>query len=129
MAGIMSTHLFVATSILCRPSWSTHEFDLLLGAARFLRSEGANLVTDYGVTDEGEPWFVFCDPDTDDVLAHFASIAGEYLACVPFRNHVLTGYDLNALLDQFLQNRCIVWPMLAGQGTPRSQRGTFAQGR
>jgi hypothetical protein len=125
----MSTHLFVATSILCQPSWSKHEFDLFLGAAEFLRSEGADLVTDYGVTDEGEPWFVFCNPESGDVLAHFAWIAGEYLACIPFRNQTLTGYALNALLDRFLQNRSIVSPMLADRGTPRSQRGAFAQRR
>ena len=110
----MSTDLFVATPILCKQGWSNHEFDLLLRAAKFLRSEGADLVTDHGVTDEGEPWCAFCDPVNGDVLAHFARIAGEYVACVPFRNHALTGYALNALLDRFLQSRCIVLP-LAGE--------------
>jgi hypothetical protein len=70
-------------------------------AAKFLRSEGAGLVMDHGVTDEGEPWCV-CDPESGDVFAHFARIAGEYLACVPLRHHTLTGYGLNALLDKFL---------------------------
>jgi hypothetical protein len=109
--GIMSTHLFVATPIVCQQGWSKPEIDLLLGAAKFLRSEGADLVTDYGTTDEGEPWFVFCDPESGEVLVHFARMAGEYLACVPFRNYALAGHGLNALLDKFLQSRCIVWPM------------------
>ena len=107
----MSTHLFVATPIVCQQGWSKHEFDLLLGAAKFLRSEGANLVTDHGVTDEGEPWFVFCDRDSGDVLGHFARFAGEYMACVPFSNHTLAGPGLRTMLDKFLQGRCIVWPM------------------
>ena len=107
----MSTHLFVATPIVCQQGWSKHEFDLLLGAAKFLRSEGARLITDYGVTDEGEPWFVFCAPESGEVLVHFARIAGEYLACVPFSNQTLAGPGLHAVLDKFLQSRCIVWPM------------------
>lgn len=111
----MSAHLFVATPIVCPLSWSRDELDLLLGAAKFLRSEGTDLVTDYGVTDEGEPWFVFCDPESGDVLVHFARIAGEYLACVPFRNHALTGNRLRGLLDRFLQSRCIVWPMFIAE--------------
>jgi hypothetical protein len=109
----MSTYLFVATPILSPQGWANHEFDLLLGAAKFLRSEGADLVMDHGVTDEGEPWCVFCDPESGDVFAHFARIAGKYLACVPLRRHALTGCGLNALLDRFLQSRCIVWPMLS----------------
>ena len=122
----MSTHLFVAASISYQPGWSRHELDLLLDASKFLRSEGARLVTDYGVTDEGEPWFVFCDSESGEVLAHFARTAGEYLACVPFRNDALTGYPLNVLLDKFLQNRCMVWPMLMVKGTAQSQRGRGA---
>jgi hypothetical protein len=109
---MMSKHLFVATPIVCQQDWSKHEFDLLLGAAKFLRSEGANLVTDHGVTDEGEPWFVICDPQNGDVLVHVARMAGEYLACVPFSNHTLAGPGLHAVLEKFLQSRCIVWPML-----------------
>ena len=107
----MSKQLSVATPIVGQQGWSKHEFDLLLGVAKFLRSEGANLVTDYGMTDEGEPWFIFCNPDSGDVLVHFARIAGEYLACVPFGNHTLAGPGLHAVLDKFLQSRCIVWPM------------------
>ena len=107
----MSVRILVATPILCQIGWSSDELDLLLGAAKFLRSEGVDLVSDHGITDEGEPWFVFCDPETCDILAHFARIGGEYLACVPFRNHTVKGSVLQALLDRFLQSRCIVWPM------------------
>jgi hypothetical protein len=107
----MSANILVATPIAYQLGWSRDELDLLLGAAKFLQSEGADLVTDHGVTDEGEPWFVFCDLENCDVLVHFARIGGEYLACVPFRNHALTGNVLHSLLDRFLQSRCIVWPM------------------
>jgi hypothetical protein len=104
----LSVQIFVATPTMCQLGWSREELGLLLGAAKFLQSEGAGLVTDHGVTDEGEPWFVFCDPENNDVLVHFARISGEYLACVPFHNHALTGKVLHGLLDSFLQSRC--WP-------------------
>jgi hypothetical protein len=109
--GPMSAHSVVATPIVCQPGWSGEELDLLLGAAKFLRSAGTDLVTDHGVTDEGEPWFVFCDPENCDVLVHFARISGKYLACVPFLDRALTGNVLHDLVDRFLQSRCIVWPM------------------
>ena len=108
---MMSAQSLVATPIVCQLGWSAEELDLLLGAAKFLRSAGTDLVTDHGVTDEGEPWFVFCDPENGDVLVHFARISGKYLACVPFLDHALTGNVLHGLLDRFLQSRCIVWPM------------------
>ena len=108
----MTPHLFVATSISRPQGWSKHEFDMLLVAAKFLRTQSADLVTDYGVTDEGDPWFVICDAESGDVLVQFARIAGKYLACVPFRDGALTGSGLNALLDKYLQSRCIVWPKL-----------------
>jgi collagen type I/II/III/V/XI/XXIV/XXVII alpha len=105
---MLSAKIFVATSTMCQPGWSREEFELLLEAAKFLRSEGADFVTDHGVTDEGEPWLVFCDPENCEVLVHFARISGEYLACVPFRNHALTGNALHGLIDRFLRSRCIV---------------------
>jgi hypothetical protein len=105
---MLSAKIFVATPAMCQPGWSREELELLLEAAKFLRSEGADLVTDQGVTDEGEPWFVFCDPENCDVLVHFARISGEYLACVPFRDHALTGNVLHGLLDRFLRSRGMV---------------------
>jgi hypothetical protein len=74
-------------------------------AADLLRAAGFSADTDHGVTDQGDPWFVFCDAATGDVFAHFARIEGRYVACVPFRHDALSGSVLSALIDDFFHFR------------------------
>ena len=45
-----------------------------------LTQAGLETEVDSGITDEGDPWFVFIRPDTGDVVAHFARIDGLFLA-------------------------------------------------
>ena len=60
---------------------------------------------DLGVTDEGDPWFVFCDAESGDVVAHFARIGGTYLGCAPTLNGALQGRNFAVLIERFLQRR------------------------
>jgi len=85
--------------------WSDNELTHIHRAAKILWDGGLSLEADYGLTDEGEPWCVFCDADSDDVLVHFARIGGEYIACTPFQNGALTGGVFRDVVDQFLQRR------------------------
>jgi len=73
-------------------------------AGKRLFAHGLSFETDHGVTDEGDPWFVFCEPDSGEIIAHFARIAGKYVMCVPFRNGALTGWALHDLVSQFVRN-------------------------
>src|ERR671925_2200015 len=59
--------------------WSKQEVSHLHRAANVLWQAGVSLETDAGVSDEGDPWFVFCDVESGDVLVHFARIGGEYV--------------------------------------------------
>ena len=93
----------------CAIGWSAQEFALFFRAARLLSSEEVCIETDYGLTDEGEPWLVFCDADSGDVLGHFARMNDEYFACVPFRRRALRGWELSGLLSRFLRQRGIAW--------------------
>jgi hypothetical protein len=63
---------------------------------------GLALETDSGVTDEGEPWFVFCDDLSGEIFAHFARIGREYVVCAPWLNRLLTGIILRQLVDHFI---------------------------
>jgi len=83
-------------------SWSKHELSYLDCAAKFFAANGTIVESDSGVTDEGDPWFVFWDKVSDEIVAHFARIDGHYIACVPFRDRAVTGYVLADLIDQFL---------------------------
>jgi hypothetical protein len=91
--------------------WSDNELTHIHRAAKILREDGFSLEVEYGVTDEGDPWCVFCDADSDDILVHFARIGGEYIACTPFHNGALTRRVLRDVVDQFLQRR--IGPRLA----------------
>jgi hypothetical protein len=74
-----------------RQDWSRRELARFHRAANLLRKNGISVDTDLGVTDEGEPWFVFCDTDSGEPVAHFARIGRQYVACGPFLNERLAG--------------------------------------
>jgi hypothetical protein len=80
-----------------RRDWSPHELALFSDAANLLPETAE---TDRGVTDEGDPWLVFCDADSGEVFAHFARIGGQHIACV-FEG-ALTGRVLADLATRFL---------------------------
>lgn len=99
-----------------RPGWTGQE----LAALRLLMTGfmGFSFETDHGVSDEGEPWFVFHDSDSDEVLAHFARIGGNYVVCAPCIKGSLSATELRELVKRFME-RCGCW-----QGTTPCIRST-----
>jgi len=94
--------------------WSPQELALFYWAARLLSSEDTCIETDFGLTDEGDPWLVLCGADSGDIFAHFGKIHEEYLACVPFSQCALTDLELPSLLSRFLERRGIAWSTVTG---------------
>lgn len=93
-----------------RPTgWSAHELALFSRAAKLLSSGSLRIETDYGLTDEGEPWLVFCNTESGDICGHFAKMRQGYVACIPFREHGLMGWELRDVLSRFLRRRGIAW--------------------
>jgi hypothetical protein len=78
---------------------------LFARAAKLLSSGGLRVETDYGLTDEGEPWLVFCNAESGDVFGHFARVNEGYVACIPFHGYGLRGWELPDLLSRFLFGR------------------------
>jgi len=106
--SVSSSSSLAAQSV--RPSdWSTQELALFYRAARSLSSEERCVETDHGLTDEGEPWLVFCDAESGDVLGHFARMNEEYFASIPFTRYALRGWELPDLLSRFLRRRGVAW--------------------
>ena len=67
--------------------------------------QGGHVEIECGITDEGDPWLVFCDADTSNVLCHFARLGSDkYVACVPFDNVGTTGSALADVLDDFFSS-------------------------
>jgi hypothetical protein len=83
--------------------WSLLELSILEQARKTLKYRRGHIEVDCGMTDEGEPWLVFCDADdTTNVLCHFARLGSDkYVACVPFDNVGTTGTALTDVLDEF----------------------------
>jgi len=86
-----------------RRGWSNSDRAVLYRAEGVLRRLGLSLETLGGVTDEDDPWFVFCDADTDEVIVHFSKIHGEgYVVCAPLLSSSLSGSAFADLVERFL---------------------------
>jgi len=80
--------------------WSNHELAQFHRMIAIMCDVGFE--TDSGVTDEGEPWLVFCESDSGEMFAHFARIGGEYVVCAPCLKQSLAGTTLRQLVDHFI---------------------------
>jgi hypothetical protein len=86
-----------------QPWWSNCDLALFHRATSVLEKAGLSTETDSGVTDEGEPWLVFWDAESDEVIAHVAHISGTYVVWAPILTGALTGSNLADLMERFLQ--------------------------
>jgi hypothetical protein len=86
-----------------RRGWSQLELAHLERAAKIFRYFGLPLETDSGETDEGDPWLVFCYPESDEVFAHFARIDVRYVVVAPAIHGSLSGRELPDVVARFLE--------------------------
>lgn len=103
-----------------RGYWSNNDRAVLHRAASVLQRLGLSLETLSGVTDEEDPWFVFCDADTDEVIVHFSRIRGEgYVVCAPLLGSSLSGHAFADLVERFLDRyTAVVSPRTNGGAEP-----------
>jgi hypothetical protein len=94
--------------------WSQQEL------AEFYRVEGAliraglSIETDRGLSDEGDPWFVFLRAEDGEVVVHFARVDGEYLIAGPAYEKVSRGHDFNALVRAMIAQHPLIQPQERG---------------
>ena len=81
--------------------WSLLELSIIVEVGRSLEMRGLRVEFDCGMTDEGDPWLVFCDTDSSELLCHVARLGNEYVACMPFDGAGITGTSLTDVLDDF----------------------------
>src|SRR5271163_3895311 len=101
-------------------SWSDDWTDQEL--AEFYRVE-ASLVranipieTDRGRSDEGDPWFVFCNANTAEIIVHFARFDGTYVVAGPALDSCARGRDFRALIEAQIASHPLVIPKSASDG-------------
>ena len=101
-------------------SWSDDWTDQEL--AEFYRVEAslirANIPieTDRGRSDEGDPWFVFCNANTGEIIVHFARFDGIYVVASPALDGCARGRDFRALIEAQLASHPLVIPKAASGG-------------
>ena len=93
-----------------RRSWNNQELADFYRATNILKQAGLDTLTDAGVTDEGDPWFVFLKPDTGDVIAHFARIDGQFIAVSSFSGEVFKGKDIRQIVDAMVDRHPLIIP-------------------
>lgn len=80
-------------------SWSQQELAEFYRVEAALLRAGIGIASEHGLSDEGEPWFVFCRPDGDEIM-HFARIDGSYLIASEVLDRPVRGPDFRAMIDQ-----------------------------
>ncbi len=90
-------------SVRNRPrDWTPQELAEFYRVEAALIQGGMRVVTDRGLTDEGDPWFVFCREDDSEPVAHFARIGGQYLIASPAYDGVARGHDFRSMVQNLL---------------------------
>jgi len=89
--------------------WSNQELAEFYRVSDIMAQAGLEVDSESGVSDEGEPWFVFVRSDTGDVIAHFAIIDGIFIAVSSVTQDLYRGTDIRNLIDQLVERH----PMMA----------------
>ena len=90
--------------------WSNQELAEFYRVESSLVQAGLLVDTDRGITDENEPWFVFCNADSGEVIIHFARIDGAYVAASGAFDGVLRGRDFRSVVEALLSRHPLVVP-------------------
>jgi hypothetical protein len=106
-------------SFLRRPSnssdWNQEELAEFYRVESALLQGGLSVTTDRGISDEGDPWFVFCRADNEEVIAHFARIDREYLIVSNLHSGVARGSDFRRLIRQMIESHPLMLPIRRNQ--------------
>lgn len=84
--------------------WSNQEIAEFYRVEAALVQAGMSIAVDRGVSDEGDPWFVFCRANDGEVIVHFARVDGQYVIVAESAGRALQGADFRRLLAEFVSS-------------------------
>lgn len=84
------------------PGWTQQELAEFYRVESALTQAGLSLETDQGVSDEGDPWFVFCRPESGEVVVHFARLGDEFIIDGFGSEQAARGSDFGALVRELI---------------------------
>ena len=91
--------------------WTSQEMAEFYRADALLRRQGLTLSLESGRTDEGDPWIAFVEPESGNLIAHFARLEGRVVA-MDSGEDAAEGLALRPLID-----RMLLQPQQAVHGT------------
>lgn len=83
--------------------WTQEELASLYRAQSFLQKSGLSVGLEQGITDLGEPWCVYYDMRSEEVIAHFARIDRRYVIAGSVLQSPVWGKTLREAIDTFYQ--------------------------
>ena len=83
--------------------WTQQELAEFYRVEAALIRGGLLVDVDRGLTDEGDPWLVFCRRDSGEVIAHFARTGGQYVVASSALSGVARGRDFRLLLTELMR--------------------------
>ena len=90
--------------------WSNQEIAEFYRVEAALCRSGLLIETERGISDEGDPWFIFCRADSGDIIIHFARFDGQYVVASPALESIVRGNDFRRLIVQIIDCEPIVLP-------------------
>jgi hypothetical protein len=96
--------------------WSPQDIAEFYRVESALVQSGLSVTTDRGISDEGDPWFVFCRADNDEVIAHFARIDDEYVVASSFQPGSVRGRNFRALIREMMELHPLMVPIKRSSG-------------
>jgi hypothetical protein len=107
-------------SFLRRPAdssdWNQQELAEFYRVESALLQGGLSVTTDRGISDEGDPWFVFCRADNEEVIAHFARVGREYVIVSNLHSGVIRGTDFRLLIRRMIDSHPLMLPLKRNPG-------------
>lgn len=83
--------------------WSPQDLAEFYRVESALIQAGILVYTDSGVTDEGDPWFIFCRESDNEIVVHIAHIDGHYIIASSAYMGVARGKDLRGMVRDLLE--------------------------
>jgi hypothetical protein len=98
-------------SLFRRPQvrdWDNAELAQFYRVEAALRQAGIFVDTERGLTDEGDPWFVYCRQDSGEVFLHIARFDGVYIAASPSMGTPVLRKKFEELLDELVRDNPVM---------------------
>jgi hypothetical protein len=100
-----------------RGGWGNVEMAQFARIQRLLENVGMHIDVEHGITDEGDPWCVFCSNTTGEVIIHAARLDGLYMFDSPVLRTPIEGRSFQHCAEKFLDEAMQAIPVVRRRST------------